>query len=92
MEEPDPGDNSKRNEKSYSVEEKEAGEVEVDSRDGSDSRSEGGLGGRGSLGQRCKDFSIDLFKRARKFTTTFGKFIGPGFMVNCHHINQFAHH
>jgi hypothetical protein len=80
MEELDPGENLGRDKKEYSVKE-EVEEGSVESRDGSGSGRGGLGGGRGTLRQRFKNLSVDLFMRARKIATTFGKFIGPGFMV-----------
>lgn len=80
MEEHDPGKQTERDKSNHSS--KEVDEGTLGSRDGSGSGRGGGLGGgKGTVRQRSKDFSVDLFMRARKFTTTFGKFIGPGFMV-----------
>ncbi|TVY94201.1 Manganese transporter [Lachnellula willkommii] len=78
MEEHDPGKHTERDKINHSS--KEVGEGTLGSRDGSGS-GRGGLGGKGTLRQRSKDFSVNLFMRAQKFATTFGKFIGPGFMI-----------
>ncbi|TVY53070.1 Manganese transporter SMF1 [Lachnellula cervina] len=80
MEEHDPGKQTERDKSNHSS--KEVDEGTLGSRDGSGSGRGGGLGGgKGTVRQRSKDFSVDLFMRARKFATTFGKFIGPGFMI-----------
>jgi hypothetical protein len=79
MEELEPGETSSRDKKIIGVKEEEE-EGTVESHGGTGSGSGGLGGGSGDRGQRFNNLS-GLFMRARKFAMTFGKFIGPGFMV-----------
>jgi len=80
IEEVEPGETSSRDKKRIAVEEDEE-EGTVESHGGTGSGSGGLGGGSGNHGQRFNNLSV-LFMRARKFAITFGKFIGPGFMVS----------
>jgi hypothetical protein len=79
MQELEPGETSSRDKKIIGVKEEEE-EGTVESHGGTGSGSGGLGGGSGNHGQRFNNLS-SLFMRARKFAMTFGKFIGPGFMV-----------